>query len=199
MVREQAGFEPFEVFGCNAMVYIPKQKLRKWDAKSEEMICIGCYEETKEDLEKAGTTSVEENQFTPVSLDFDSSDSVDSDSEDDGENSEEDEVRSESNCDTASTTEDPQEDTLTLEDSTAEEVMERDSISSETTSSNIGGDLRRSRRQRKPPRMDDYVLYLAQTSEAADPSTAEEALSGHNSPENPGKGHARRVSVVDRK
>lgn len=54
----------------------------------------------------------------------------------------------ESNYDTASTTEDSEkDDSLSPEDSATEEPIEENSISNETTSSDIGGDLRRSQRE----------------------------------------------------
>lgn len=35
------------IFGTRAMVYVPKQKRKKWDAKSEECVLTGFDEETK--------------------------------------------------------------------------------------------------------------------------------------------------------
>lgn len=35
------------MFGCKAMVHVPKEKRRKWDVKSRELIFVGCSEETK--------------------------------------------------------------------------------------------------------------------------------------------------------
>lgn len=37
----------FRIFGCKAMVHVPKEKRRKWDVKSKEMIFVGYCSETK--------------------------------------------------------------------------------------------------------------------------------------------------------
>ncbi|XP_046472611.1 uncharacterized protein [Neodiprion pinetum] len=188
------------IFGCKAMVHVPKQKRRKWDAKSEQLIFVGYCEGTKgyrfirpnsnklvksrnvtfiENPTPTRTMTFTENQTTPLPLMLESSDQ-----EDREEESEADEVGTEFDYESASASEDPRtEDSTTedfaTEDSTTDEPTAENLLSIETTRSDIRGDLKRPQRQRKPPKMDDYVLYLSQANEAIDPLTVEEALNGH--------------------
>lgn len=45
--EKKVSFSNLKIFGTPVMVHVPKQKRKKWDRKSEEMIFIGYEDETK--------------------------------------------------------------------------------------------------------------------------------------------------------
>lgn len=149
-----------KVFGCRAMVHIPKQKRQKWDPKSTELIFVGYCEDTKGyRLIRPGNKKLVKSRDVIFIEDHLPKQQV-------LENNPENvpvifEEASEPVGEPAVITGAIQEDLHETEDAAA-------SGSSVT--------IRRSQRQPKPKKMEDYVVYSASACQANDPETVAEAL-----------------------
>ncbi|KAG5896731.1 hypothetical protein JTB14_014607 [Gonioctena quinquepunctata] len=174
---KKPNLEHIRIFGCKAMVHIPKNNRHKGDPKSREMIFVGYCDETKgyrfikpntNKLIKSRDVQFIENaiqmneskidQQTYIALEKKSTQTV-------GEIFDE----TSGNELTQIVSEGGKIDEC--ESFEFEEVLQNGNISN----------LRRSKRNRKEKTMDDYFLYMTQTcTEQNDPTDVEEAMRGHD-------------------
>lgn len=192
-------------FGCRVMAYMPKEKRRKWDAKSKECIFTGYCEETKGYrlldpdtllLVKSRDVVFLEREFWrdkfkttdddfcfdcfPSAVNSDGTINVDSDGNVDGvDRVNVDPVRNDDASDGTIT------DSNGTNDDESDDSLEffepDDTLTSEDTNVVVNeeisdGTVRRSARTPKPRNISEYYLYTVEAGGYEDPFTIEEAL-----------------------
>lgn len=168
------------VFGCKAMVHVPKQKRRKWDVKSNELIFVGYCEESKgyrfihpttRKLTKSRDVVFLENSFIGK---ISSNKSVTNNFVTDNqvvESIDQDQVLVEA---------DPWSETI--ENSEGSSDTDEDSVSTDASEDELDTTVlpRRTERPHKQRVFPDCVSYFVHGQEPDDPRTVKEAMSRHD-------------------
>lgn len=175
------------IFGCEAMVHIPKEKRDKWDPKAKELLFMGYSEngkgyrlidsKTNKITISRNVTFFENNFLTESQLKVEQKkignfpiiqETEHDDEESINDNSKQTHAKTEEE---QSTSEDDNEFEEAEEDVEIEQTASRDDIQPSNA-------LRRSERIRKPVIREGYISYYTVENSTGEPETPEEALGG---------------------